>query len=367
MVTVADVLDALEAIAPLALAEPWDNVGLLLGDKQAAVGTIGIALDVTPETLAAAARAGVDCLITHHPLLFAAQKRFVAEQWPDRAVLELMRRGTSLIAMHTNLDKARGGVNDCLAACLQLERIRPLEEEPQAMRKLVVFVPESHVELVAQAIGAAGAGQLGHYRDCSFRTAGVGAFRPLDGAKPYIGRPGKLEKVAEVRLEALVAEALTDKVLGAMLAVHPYEEPAYDLVALVNDFRRPGLGRIGEWPEAVTLQQAAKLVRRAFPGRMLRFADAGQKVRTVALCGGSGSDLWRTAQRAGADLLITADCKYHEAQRAWLSGLSLIDLGHDDSERPVLTALATRLEEALSAQSGVKTIVLAQASLWQAE
>ena len=367
MVTVAKVLEALTAIAPLSLAEPWDNVGLLLGDQQAAVKTIGIALDVVPETLEAAAREGVDCLITHHPLLFAAQKKFVADQWPDRAVLELMRRSVALVAMHTNLDKAAGGVNDCLAAGLQLMQVRPLATEPTPMRKLVVFVPEAHTEQVAEAIGAAGAGQLGQYRDCSFRTNGVGVFRPLDGAKPFLGAHGRLEQVAEVRLEALVPETVVAAVQAAMLAAHPYEEPAYDWLPLLNDFRQPGLGRLGEWPDAVTGRQAVERVRVAFPGRALRFADAGRPVRTIALCGGSGSDLWRTAQRAGADLLVTADCKYHEAQQACLAGMSLIDLGHDDSERPVLAMLAAQLAARLDVANGVRIVVLAQASLWQSE
>ena len=367
MVTVAAVLALLNELAPFHLAEEWDNVGLLLGDSQATVKTIGIALDVVPDVLAQARRENVDCLITHHPLLFQAQKQFLADRWPDRAVMELLRCDMALVAAHTNLDKADGGVNDCLAACLQLQQVRPLAAERLAMRKLVVFVPKTHTDQVARAMADAGAGRIGRYKDCSFRSGGVGVFRPLAGAKPYIGALDELQEVAEDRLETIVPAGGVDEVIRAMLAVHPYEEPAYDIFALLNDFKQPGLGRIGELSAPLAMSQVASLIRRQLPGKLLRFTDTGRLVKTVALCGGSGSELWRAAQQAGADLLITADCKYHEAQHAWLAGMNLLDLGHDDSERPVLAQLAGCLRAKLQAEPAVKIVVLDQPSLWRAE
>lgn len=367
MATIADLLTCLEKIAPFALAETWDNVGLLLGDKHSTVQRIGLALDVTPSVLAQAKERQVDCLITHHPLLFQAQKRFLADRWPDKAVLELAARGTALIALHTNLDKAAGGVNDCLAARLQLQHVRPLMPEPIVMQKLVVFVPETHAEQVAQAIFEAGAGQLGNYRDCAFRAVGTGTFRPLTGAHPFIGRTDKVERVSEVRLETIMPAAGAERVLAALKAAHPYEEPAYDVYALQTPFNQPGLGRIGEWEETVMMAQAAALVRKLLHVSALRFTDNGRPVRTVALCGGSGSDLWQTAQCAGADLLITADCKYHEAQQACLEGINLLDLGHDDSERVVLAPLAEHLQEQLAVMPAVEVVVLEEASLWRSE
>ena len=367
MATIADLLTCLGKIAPFALAETWDNVGLLLGDKSSTVHRIGLALDVTPLVLAQAKERQVDCLITHHPLLFQAQKRFLADRWPDKAVLELAARGTALIALHTNLDKADGGVNDCLAASLQLQHVRPLMTETLAMQKLAVFVPETHVEQVAQAVFEAGAGQLGNYCDCAFQAAGTGTFRPLSGAHPFIGQVDKVERVPEVRLETIMPADGTERVIAALKAAHPYEEPAYDVYALQTPFNQPGLGRIGEWEEAMTMTQAAALVRKLLRVSAMRFTDNGRSVRTVALCGGSGSDLWQTAQRAGADLLITADCKYHEAQHACLAGINLLDLGHDDSERVVLAPLAERLREQWAVMPAVDTLVLEEASLWRSE
>ena len=367
MVNVAVLLEALNELAPFQLAESWDNIGLLLGDKTAKVERIGLALDVTPQVLAQAKQKKIDCLITHHPLLFEAQKRFTGDLWPDKAVLELARQNITLIAMHTNLDKADGGVNDCLAAKLQLQRVRPLIEERVGMRKLVVFVPKTHAEQVAQAVTDAGAGQLGCYRDCTFRQEGIGVFRPIDGAHPYIGTSGELSRVPELRIETIMPAAATDKVIAAMLAAHPYEEPAYDVYDLLTEFKQPGLGRVGEWEEALSMQQAAALVKRLLSVQTVRFTDDGRLVKRVALCGGSGSDLWRIAQNANADLLITADCKYHEAQRACLSHINLIDLGHDDSERPVLEQLALRLKNRLPKRSNMDIIVLNEPSLWRME
>ena len=367
MVTVSNLLALLNELAPFSLAEPWDNVGLLLGDQTMNVERIGIALDVTPQVLAQAAEKKINCLITHHPLLFEAQKRFTADLWPDKAVLELARRNIALVAMHTNLDKAAGGVNDCLAARLQLQRVRPLIEEKLAMQKLVVFVPETHAEQVAQAVTNAGAGRLGCYRDCTFRASGTGTFRPLDGSNPYIGKTGELSRVAEVRIETIMPESAADQVIAAMLLAHPYEEPAYDVYGLLTDFKQSGLGRIGEWEKPLSMQQAAALVKRLLSVATVRFTDTGCLVKRVALCGGSGSDLWRIAKASGADLLITADCKYHEAQHAWLSPMNLLDLGHDDSERPALEPLAARLRNVLTDQLTTEIMVLNEPSLWQSE
>ena len=367
MATIADLLACLEKIAPLALAEAWDNVGLLLGDRSSNVRCIGLALDVTPSVLAQAKKRQVDCLITHHPLLFQAQKRFLADRWPDKAVLEMAARNMSLIALHTNLDKVTGGVNDCLAAALRLKHVRPLTTEPLVMRKLAVFVPETHAGLVAQAVFDAGAGRLGDYCDCAFASSGTGTFRPLSGAQPFIGQVGQIERVAEVRLETLMPADGTERMVAALKAAHPYEEPAYDVYDLQTPFSRPGLGRIGEWEEAMTMTQAAALVKQLLSVSALRFTDNGRFVKTIALCGGSGCDLWPVARQAGADLLVTADCKYHEAQQACLEGINLLDLGHDDSERVVLAPLAERLREVFSDMTAADILVLEETPLWRGE
>ena len=235
------------------------------------------------------------------------------------------------------------------------------------MQKLVVFVPETHAEQVTQAVTDAGAGRLGCYRDCTFRASGTGTFRPLEGSNPYIGATGELSRVAEVRIETIMPAAAADQVIAAMIAAHPYEEPAYDVYDLSTTFKQPGLGRIGEWERPLSMRQATALVKRLLSAAAVRFTDNGRLVKRVALCGGSGSDLWRIAQASGADLLITADCKYHEAQHAWLSQMNLLDLGHDDSERPVLEPLAARLRNLLTDQPETEIIVLNEPSLWRSE
>ena len=361
-VRLADLVGLLNGLYPPALAEEWDNVGLQVGDPAAEVERILVCLDAEEIALEEAERQNVQLVISHHPLIFKALKRLTPGDEAGRVLFRAIRNQIAVYSAHTNLDRAVDGLNDWLAARLGLENCQPVEP-PQAAGyyKLVVFVPQGHETELMDALFAAGAGHVGEYDRCSFRSEGTGTFRGSDGTDPFIGQPGKQEEAEEYRLETIVPGARLAKVLARMYKAHPYEEVAYDLIPLANTRSDIGLGRIGTLPEAIELQQFAEQVRTQLNVASVRLVGAvGQQIKKVAVCGGSGVSLLGDALRQGADCLVTGDVKYHDAQRARSEGLALIDAGHFGTEQFMVTELSSRLRQALAErQLPIKVIEMA--------
>ncbi|HOF88277.1 MAG TPA: Nif3-like dinuclear metal center hexameric protein, partial [Armatimonadota bacterium] len=286
MTTVREIVRVLDRFAPPALAESWDNVGLLVGDPAQPVEAVLVALDCTPAALAQAAEAGASLLVTHHPLIFSPLKRLVEDGGAASQARALIRQGCSLIAVHTNLDSAPEGLNAHVAGLLGLRDARPLASSAaRPLLKLVVYVPEAHADAVRAALAGAGAGRIGNYAECTFSARGVGTFRPEAGATPYLGTPGQLERVAEARLETVVPKALLGGAITAMLAAHPYEEVAYDVLPLENAWPGAGLGRLGALAEPTTAGAFLEHAGAVLQTDRLRLAGpADRPVRTVALC-----------------------------------------------------------------------------------
>ena len=344
-ITVGDIVERVHELAPPALAESWDNVGLLVGDPAQAVSIVLTALDADDAVLEQAAAHGAELLVTHHPLLFTAQKRLVEDGGVLSLARRLIREGRSLLAAHTNLDSAPRGLNWRLAELLGLRETKPLvPTEARPLLKLVVFVPATHAETVREAICAAGAGHIGEYRDCTFGASGTGTFRPLAGTTPFIGAPDTLERVAEIRLETVTPRAQLPTVLAAMLAAHPYEEAAYDVIPLDNAWPGAGLGRIGVLAEPTTAAALLERVRDALgTDRLALIGEPSTTVRAVALCAGAGGDFIEQARRAGADLYLTGEVKHGQALLARARGPVIIDAGHFATERPAVAVLAEYL------------------------
>ncbi len=344
--TIREITRALDRLAPPALAENWDNVGLLVGDAAQPVETVVVALDASPAVLAQAADAGAGLVVTHHPLIFAPLKRLTEDGGIGTLVRQLVRQNCGLYAAHTNLDSAPGGLNAYVAKLLGLRDTRPLiPSSARPLLKLVVYVPEAHVDAVRAAITAAGAGHIGNYAECTFGAPGTGTFRPGDATHPYIGTPGELEKVDEVRLETVVPNPALGAVLAAMAAAHPYEEVAYDLLPLENAWPDAGLGRIGTLDAPTTAGAFRDRVAQVLgTDRLSLVGPADRPVRTVALCTGSGGDFLAAAQSAGADLYLTGEVKHHAALLARQAGLAVLDAGHYPTERPAVNLLAGYLE-----------------------
>jgi len=361
MATVGELAAVLDRLWPVAWAEPWDNVGLLVGDHADSVQRCLCALDADTTTVADAVAAGAQMLLTHHPLPFRPLRRLTAEDPTGRGLLLAARSRVAIYAAHTNFDVHPEGVNRALADALGLRAAVPLRiTGREALYKLVVFVPAGHEDAVRDALADAGAGHLGRYSHCTFAAPGTGTFRPLSGARPFVGHVGTTTRQSELRLEALVTERCRGDAVQAMLRAHPYEEVAYDLVRLENDGPARGLGLVGDLARARRLSTLA-----AFVGRRLRapatrlVGDPARIVRRVAVCGGAGAELAAPARAAGAEVLITADVRYHEAREAEASGLALIDPGHQATEAPAVPVLAAGLQRAAAA-AGCPVEVLVQ-------
>lgn len=346
-----DLIGYLNSLFPPELAEDWDNVGLQAGDPAGHLTRGMVALDPTLAAVKAARAADAQVLITHHPLLFHGLKQLTPEHEVGRVIWRAVKDDVAVISLHTNLDSAPLGLNSWLAGRLEILDPAPLRNAPGAFLKLVVFVPSGHETRLAEALFAAGAGGIGRYDQCSFRIPGTGTFRPQEGTSPFIGSPGQREEVEELRLEVLVPRNRLGRVLERMGAAHPYEEVAYDLLPLDNQWPGAGLGRIGRLEQPLPLNAFVARVKRALGCSSVRLTGPEQMtVGKVAICGGSGGDLIRTAHRQGADVIVTGDVKYHEARSAEDLGIAVIDAGHFATEHLMVDALTRQLNQSAEAQ-----------------
>lgn len=342
--TAADFYRALENIAPFSLAESWDNPGLLVGSGEQPVRRALVALDATPPVIAEAKEQGAQLLITHHPVIFHKLGSVPA----DSPVYQAIRAGLAVLCAHTNLDVARGGVNDVLAEILTLQNTSLLEETAsQPWRKVITFVPKDSLEAVYDALALSGAGRQGNYAGAAYLSPGEGRFMPLAGASPTLGEVGKLERVEEIRLEVLTPPDALGKVLSALRAAHPYEEPAIDVLETHAHRQRQGLGRVGDLPAAQSPDEFARFVMEKLRVGGLKYVPGRQAITRVAVCGGAGSKMLGTALALGAQALVTADTRHDELLDATRMGLTLIDAGHYASEAVVLPSLGDRLKKAL--------------------
>ncbi|UOF88938.1 Nif3-like dinuclear metal center hexameric protein [Fodinisporobacter ferrooxydans] len=359
MAKVADVMRWMNDWAPPALAMDWDRVGLQVGDPNAHVDTLLATLDVTENVVAEAVQKGANMIVAHHALLFQPLKELRLDTEKGRIIQKLLQHGIAVFVAHTNLDIAEGGVNDVLAERLQLQDVRILSRQHnEELLKFVVFVPEEQAEHVRTAICEAGAGWIGNYSHCTFNTAGVGTFVPQTGTDPFIGKQGQLEKVREIRLETIVPRSLQTKIIEACLQAHPYEEVAYDLYPLEVMGKEYGIGRIGVLPKPMTLETFAAWTKQRLESKHLRFVgDKGQQISKVAVLGGAGMDWAKEAKRLGADVFVTGDVKYHEAQDAQTMRLAVIDAGHNATEKWIREKICEELtRRGLQEQTSIRCI-----------
>jgi dinuclear metal center YbgI/SA1388 family protein len=318
---------------------------------------IMVALDAGKDSVEAAVAAECQLLLTHHPFIFNPIKKINISNPLGALIARAVKNDLAIISLHTNLDIAEGGVNDLLAESLGVTSCIPIRiTAREELRKLSVFVPKGHEEKVLEALFRF-SGFIGNYSDCSFQSSGFGTFRPLAGSKPFIGTQGKRERAEETRVEVLLRNGDVSAAVSALLKVHPYEEPAFDLYPLLNEGKANGLGRIGTLGQEISLGAFVEVIKEKFKLQGLRFVgDSRCRVKKVAVCGGSGASLLHEAKRQGADLFVTGDIKYHDARDAQMMDMPMIDLGHFASEALMIRGLAARLRTELDGKGYVADI-----------
>jgi dinuclear metal center YbgI/SA1388 family protein len=342
-----EIIALFEKWSPKRFAMDGDPVGLHVGQLNRTVENVLVTLDVNEEVIDEAIRKGANLIIAHHPPIYRPMKGLLTDTPQGSMIEKCIKNDIAVYAAHTNLDVAPGGVNDMLAEKLGLTDTEIVEQTySEPLYKLIIFCPVTHAEEIRQALGNAGAGTIGDYEGCSFSSAGIGRFTPVEGAIPFIGEVDKGEEVKEERIEVVLPGPLRGKVLKAMLASHPYEEPAYDLIALDRVSNEYGLGRIGILQEKTTLAQFAELVKIIFDVPALRFVgDPNKEIRKVAVLGGDGNKYIGAAKRCGADVLVTGDLYYHVAHDAEAMGLAVIDPGHN-IEKVMIRGVADYMQAA---------------------
>jgi len=354
-VRLADVIEVLDGAYPPRLAQSWDSVGLVCGDPDDVLESVTVAVDATPAVVDEVPEAGL--LLAHHPLLLRGVDTVAASTPKGALVHRLIRTGRSLFTAHTNADSASPGVSDALADALGLTVDAVLEPLTTAgdLDKWVIYVPRENAEAVREAVFAAGAGHIGDYSHCSWSVSGIGQFLPHEGASPAVGSVGSVERVAEDRFEVVAPARARGAVLAAMRAAHPYEEPAFDIFALVPPPGDAGLGRIGTLAQPEPLRRFVSRVDAALPRTSWGVRAAGDPemlVSRVAVCGGAGDSLLAAADRADLQAYVTADLRHHPAdEHRRASNVALIDVAHWASEFPwceqAAETLRCRFEAAL--------------------
>lgn len=338
---VKDVIKYLNELAPPFLIEKWDNSGLQVGSFNKEVKKVLLSLDVSQKAINYGINNKVDMIITHHPFFFDNVKRISYDDNRGKILYNLIKKDITVYSLHTNLDACSNGVSEILGNLLKIKDMKVLAPtHTEKLYKLVVFVPQTHSEEVRKAITEKGGGHIGNYSHCTFSTKGIGTFKPLKGTNPFIGEEGKIEEVEEIRIETVLLSTKLPDAIEGMKEAHPYEEVAYDVYPLINKYVEYGHGRIGFLEKATTIKDYAEEIKISLNCDDIRvYGNLNKRVKKVALCGGRGADFISDAFKKGADVYVTGDIKYHDAQLASELGISLIDAGHYHTEKHILDYL----------------------------
>lgn len=331
--TIQAVTNYLEEIAPLALQESYDNSGLIIGNHKTIINNILLTLDCTEDVVNEAIEKKCNLIIAHHPILFNPIKKINGHNHIEKVIIKCIKNDIAIYACHTNLDNVSLGVNQMIAQKIGLINTRILSPKNNTLCKLYTYAPPEYVSQIKKALFDIGAGQIGNYTDCSFETNGIGTFIPKNSAKPYTGKKNVLSQEQEQKIEVLLPDYLKSKAIRALKAAHPYEEVAYEIISLDNNNQEIGSGMIGDLPKEMSVNAFLKHISTKMKAKNIRYTHKYKnKIKTVAICGGSGSFLLKSAKSNGAQAFVTSDFKYHEFFEAENS-LTILDIGHYETEQ----------------------------------
>lgn len=330
---IKEITDYLETLAPLSLQESYDNAGLITGNKNTEITSVLITLDTTPEVVEEAIKKNANLIISHHPIIFKGLKKINGKNYVERTIIKAIKNEIAIYAIHTNLDNISEGVNAILCKKLGLINCKPLLSSENQLRKLVTFIPKTHLKKVSDAVFSAGAGHIGNYENCGFNAEGTGTFKAGENTNPFVGEKGKIHYEPEIRFETVFPSYIQHKVIDTLIESHPYEEVAYDIYKLENIFDKTGTGMIGELKNKISEFDFLKKIKTNLNAGIIRHtALLNKSIKKVALCGGSGSFLLKQAIKQKADIYISSDFKYHEFFDAD-NKILIADAGHFETEQ----------------------------------
>jgi dinuclear metal center YbgI/SA1388 family protein len=331
--TIKEIIKELETFAPLQYQESYDNAGLIVGDKHKTVDSVLLSVDVTEDVIDEAVEAGAGLIVAHHPIIFKGLKKLTGRNYVERTVIKAIKSDVAIYAAHTNMDAVSNGVNGILAQKIGLENVSVMSPRDGLLKKIHVFVPENHANAVREAAFHAGAGHIGNYDNCSYNTLGEGSFRAGEGSDPFVGEQGQTHFEKEMRIEMVFPATHQAAVINAIIKAHPYEEVAYDVYSLDNAWNEVGIGLVGELKTPVKPMTFMESLSEKLGQPHFKYTKpVTDTLKRVAVCGGSGSFTIKQAKASGADVLITADVKYHEFFDAD-NDIMIIDAGHYETEQ----------------------------------
>ncbi|MBT8244665.1 MAG: Nif3-like dinuclear metal center hexameric protein [Winogradskyella sp.] len=342
---VQDVINHLHDLAPLAYAEDFDNVGLLVGDKNQSVSGILVTLDTLEAVVDEAIENNCNLIVSFHPIIFKGLKKLTGKNYVERVVIKAIQNNIAIFAIHTALDNAFQGVNSIICDQLGLKNKQILIPKKGTIKKLTTYVPKEKAELLRQSLFKTGAGNIGNYDNCSFNTNGIGTFKGNDNSNPVIGQKGQLQNENETQVNVTFHKHLESKVLKSLFEAHPYEEVAYEITTLDNTNQHIGMGMVGDVEDPQVESDFLKFVKEKMNATSVRHSKLLNKpVKKVAVLGGSGAFAIDAAKAAGADIFITADLKYHDFFSAE-NDIVVADIGHYESEQFTKTFLVDYLSK----------------------
>ena len=330
---VKEVTTILEEFAPLNYAESFDNVGLLVGDKNTDVTGILVTLDTLEEVVEEAITKKCNLIVSFHPIIFKGLKKITGANYVERVVIKAIQHNIAIYSMHTALDNNQAGVNAKICEVLGLKNTKILIPQKDTIKKLTTYVPINAIETIKEALYNAGAGSIGNYSNCSFTTEGTGSYKANENANPVLGEVGKTHYEKEAQINITFSKSKEEKVLDALFKSHPYEEVAYEIITLENKNQNIGMGMVGELKAPAKEKDFLNFVKKQMSASGIRHSKfLGNNISKVAVLGGSGAFAINAAKQSGAQIFISSDIKYHEFYQAE-SKIVIADIGHYETEQ----------------------------------
>ena len=345
---VQDVINHLQDLAPLAYAEDFDNVGLLVGDKNQPVSGVLVTLDTLEAVVDEAIENSCNLIVSFHPIIFKGLKKLTGKTYVERVVIKAIQHNIAIFSIHTALDNAIEGVNSIICDQLGLRNKKILIPQSGTIKKLQTYVPKPNAEELRQALFNVGAGSIGNYESCSFNVDGEGTYMGNEDSNPVIGIKGELHTENETAISVTFKKHLESKVLKKLFDAHPYEEVAYEISTLENTNQHIGMGMIGELENEMSTLDCLEFIKTKMNTKCIRHSKfINKSIKRIAVLGGSGSFAINAAKASGADLFVTADLKYHDFFGAE-NDIVLADIGHYESEQFTKTFLVDYLSKKIT-------------------